>query len=139
MLAEQFTEIWPFSVAWHRVEEQERDVPKLFAHSLAALSALSPEIRSLPRPIDASPGDLAARIEAYLQDAAQPPGLQRFLLISSVLQKITPELCQDALQLINVNSYLSQIAARNPFLSQTDGGVAYHALFRDFLQANCAK
>src|SRR5260221_4349810 len=274
VLAEQFTGVSPFPVAWHRVEERERDVPKLFAHSLAALSAISPEIRSLPRSIDASPSDLAAQIGAYLQDtldfrffyimddihhiggsvaagkwleslishvpenchlilisrthlslpvnlllrdkvlvinesdlrltddeltqlakqiakggfhaarlgeirqqfdgwiagsivalrplppeirradisggqndalalfavlaknilASQPPAIHRFLLVSSVLQKITPELCQDALHLVNANSYLSQIAARNLFLSRTDDGVAYHVLFRDFLQ-----
>src|SRR5260221_12486227 len=72
-LAEQFPEVSPFPVAWHRVEERERDVPKLFPHSLAALSTISPKIRSLPRSIHASPSELPAQSGSYLHDTLDFP------------------------------------------------------------------
>ena len=65
---------------------------------------------------------------------AQPPGLRNFLLASSTLTRITPELCGEALQLPDATTHLVQALNRNLFLARITGGLAYHSLFRDFLQ-----
>jgi LuxR family maltose regulon positive regulatory protein len=65
---------------------------------------------------------------------AQPPSLRQFLLASSTLTRITPELCSEGLRLDDVTPLLVQALNRNLFLARTTGGLAYHALFRDFLQ-----
>ncbi len=65
---------------------------------------------------------------------AQPPDLQDFLLASSTLERITPDLCTEALNLPDSATLLVEALNRNMFLSRVTGGLAYHALFRDFLQ-----
>lgn len=65
---------------------------------------------------------------------AQPPGLLRFLLRSSILTRLTPELCQSALGLPDSAEWLHMAQERNLFLSRVAGGLVYHTLFRDFLQ-----
>lgn len=66
---------------------------------------------------------------------AQPPGLRNFLLATSTLSRLTPELCSEALQLPDATSLLVQALNRNMFLARVTGGLAYHTLFRDFLQS----
>jgi LuxR family maltose regulon positive regulatory protein len=68
VLIEQFAADAPYPIAWHSIEERERDLPHLFTQSLSAISAIFPEIRAIPKPINASPSDLAARIANYLRD-----------------------------------------------------------------------
>ncbi len=78
--------------------------------------------------------------EALFNDLArsmlqvQPPALRDFLLASSTLVRLTPELCAEALEIPDSTSLLVQALNRNMFLSRVTGGLAYHALFRDFLQ-----
>ncbi len=63
-----------------------------------------------------------------------PPGLRDFLLASSTLSRMTPELCSVALELPGSDEWLAQTQSRNLFLSRVAGGLVYHTLFRSFLQ-----
>src|SRR5258708_195550 len=49
-LAAQFVLKATCPVAWHTVEERERDLPTLHARSLASLEYIAPGIKDLPRP-----------------------------------------------------------------------------------------
>jgi LuxR family maltose regulon positive regulatory protein len=64
----------------------------------------------------------------------QPPGLRDFLLASSILLRMTPELCGTVLELSNSVYWIHEAQRRNLFLSRIAGGLVYHGLFRDFLQ-----
>jgi ATP/maltotriose-dependent transcriptional regulator MalT/DNA-binding SARP family transcriptional activator len=65
---------------------------------------------------------------------SQAPGLRDFLLASSTLTRMTPELCTQALQLEDSAYWLEEAQNRSLFLSRASGGLVYHALFRNFLQ-----
>jgi LuxR family maltose regulon positive regulatory protein len=65
----------------------------------------------------------------------QPPGLRQFLLESSTLTTVTPERCRKILGLADARHWLDDAHNRNLFLMSANGGLTYHALFRDFLQA----
>ncbi|MCC7448853.1 MAG: tetratricopeptide repeat protein [Anaerolineae bacterium] len=64
----------------------------------------------------------------------QPPSIREFLLASSTLSRLTPELCYIALELPDGASRLMEVQARNLFLVRVSGGLTYHTLFRSFLQ-----
>lgn len=66
--------------------------------------------------------------------ATQDSALQDFLLDSSTLTRVTPSLCQIALQLPESRNSVFEAVSRNLFISQTSGGLTYHPLFRSFLQ-----
>lgn len=65
---------------------------------------------------------------------SQPPRLRHFLLASSTLSRLTPELCSEALGLSDSLECFAEFQIRNLFLSRTPNGLQYHALFRNFLQ-----
>jgi LuxR family maltose regulon positive regulatory protein len=65
---------------------------------------------------------------------AQPLELTDFLLDSSTLSRITPELCSTVLHLPDSVYWLTEAQNRKLFLSKVSGGLVYHRLFRDFLQ-----
>lgn len=65
---------------------------------------------------------------------AQAPGLRDFLMASSTLTRMTPELCSQALDLDDSAYWLEEAQNRSLFLSRASGGLVYHALFRNFLQ-----
>jgi len=64
----------------------------------------------------------------------QTPVMQEFLLSSSVLNRLTPELCIKAIKLTNSKQMLDSILQRNLFIAQASGGMVYHRLFRNFLR-----
>jgi LuxR family maltose regulon positive regulatory protein len=64
----------------------------------------------------------------------QPPGLRDFLLASSTLSHITPELCETVLEISNSAEKFSQALNQHTFLTRVPGGVVYHRLFRQYLQ-----
>lgn len=64
---------------------------------------------------------------------AQSPGLRDFLLTSSTLARMTPESCS-VLGMHGAPRWLELAETHNLFLSRVAGGMAYHSLFRDFLQ-----
>ncbi len=66
--------------------------------------------------------------------AAQPPRVRDFLLASSTLARLTPQMCQEMLGLSDSRALLAEIEARNLFLTRLPDGLVYHTLFRDFLQ-----
>lgn len=70
---------------------------------------------------------------------AQSPGLRDFLLASSTLVRMTPELCTNVLQISNSNHWAAEAQQRNLFLSRVAGGLVYHRLFRNFLQQQLRK
>ena len=93
-------------------------------------------------------GDLWARARAsgrplyeYLASEvleSQEPPLQAFLLASSTLEEMTPTLCEQVLGLEEAEERLRQLERRNLFVdrvSEKEDHFRYHALFREFLQA----
>ena len=70
---------------------------------------------------------------------AQPPYLREFLLASSTLRRLTPELCANALGLSGASEWLIETQIRNLFLSKAPDGLFYHTLFRNFLQTQLKK
>jgi LuxR family maltose regulon positive regulatory protein len=65
---------------------------------------------------------------------AQPPTLRDFLLASSTLSRMTPDLCHTVLRLSNSFEHFREVLNRNLFVSEVSGGFVYHPLFRNFLQ-----
>lgn len=67
----------------------------------------------------------------------QPAPLRDFLLASSVLDELDPDLCTAVLQIDRPLALMDQLRARNLFVMEFEGGgdrLRYHDLFRDFLQ-----
>ncbi|MBI5669076.1 MAG: tetratricopeptide repeat protein [Chloroflexi bacterium] len=64
----------------------------------------------------------------------QSPTLRNFLLESSTLSHITPELCESVLEIPNSADRFAEALSQHTFLTQVPGGVIYHRLFRQFLQ-----
>ena len=71
---------------------------------------------------------------ASLMLRAQPPPLRDFLLASSTLERLTPDLCTAALGLRDSAHWLSEVQGRNLFVSRVASGLVYHRLFRTLLQ-----
>lgn len=65
---------------------------------------------------------------------SQPPDLRHFLLTSSTLPYLTPELCSKVLEFSNPTAWLTMLQTRNLFVSALPDSLAYHPLFRNFLQ-----
>ena len=70
---------------------------------------------------------------------AQAPQLRDFLLASSTLTRMTPELCSNILGYANSLTFFDQITKKNLFLARGIGGLTYHKLFRIFLQRRLHK
>lgn len=66
--------------------------------------------------------------------AFQLPDIRNFLLVSSVLAQVTPEVCSKALGIPNSHELLASVLNQHLFASRVAGGIIYHQLFRDFLQ-----
>ncbi|HML20738.1 MAG TPA: tetratricopeptide repeat protein [Aggregatilinea sp.] len=71
---------------------------------------------------------------ASLMLRAQPPALRDFLLASSTLERLTPDLCTAALGLRDSTHWISEVQSRNLFISRVANGLTYHRLFRTLLQ-----
>jgi ATP/maltotriose-dependent transcriptional regulator MalT/two-component SAPR family response regulator len=69
----------------------------------------------------------------------QPAPLRDFLLASSVLDELNPELCTAALGVEHPAALMDQLRARNLFVVEFEGGgdrLRYHDLFLEFLRAS---
>jgi LuxR family transcriptional regulator, maltose regulon positive regulatory protein len=69
----------------------------------------------------------------------QPPALREFLLVSSVLEEISPALCTQVLEIQNSSELFSQVRQRSLFSTEFAGAdelLRYHDLIRDFLRAS---
>ncbi len=80
-------------------------------------------------------------IAAYLLEEAvqrQPPAVQHFLLASSLLRRMSPELCDIALDTEGSEQMLAGLGRSSLFVVPLDGDgdwYRYHHLFRDLLRA----
>jgi LuxR family transcriptional regulator, maltose regulon positive regulatory protein len=66
-----------------------------------------------------------------------PPDLCEFMLVSSVLDEINPELCASVLEIDNAAALFAQMRQRTLFSVEypgEDGLLSYNDLFRDFLR-----
>jgi ATP/maltotriose-dependent transcriptional regulator MalT len=72
-LAAQFARRSQVPVAWHSIEEHERDYPNLHAHALSALAGLIPGIEHLQDASNASPAELATRLINLLREHIKKP------------------------------------------------------------------
>ena len=66
----------------------------------------------------------------------QPDDLREFLLASSVLDDMSPQLCSEVLQIERPDRLMDQVRIRNLFVIEYEGEqvrLRYHDLFRDFL------
>jgi LuxR family transcriptional regulator, maltose regulon positive regulatory protein len=65
----------------------------------------------------------------------QPFTFQEFLLKTSILDELTPEVCNAVLDIGNSESVLQKLSEQNVFIQEIDGmKYRYHALFKEFLQ-----
>ena len=67
-LVAQFARQSPYPVAWHTIEERERDIPNLYNQSLAVLEQVAPGIKELAPPYGYATTELAALIADYLRE-----------------------------------------------------------------------
>lgn len=68
--------------------------------------------------------------------ARQPPAVQRFLLASSILEELTPRLCDAVLERSDSAAMIDFLDSHNLFVSRLEADqewYRYHQLFRDFL------
>jgi ATP/maltotriose-dependent transcriptional regulator MalT/DNA-binding SARP family transcriptional activator len=68
----------------------------------------------------------------------QPPAIQSFLLASSTLDDLSPEICDQLLPSINSRKILRLLDQQNLFMQCIDENkkwYRYHQIFKDFLQA----
>src|SRR5687768_1104296 len=66
-LVTQFAHETTLPVAWHWLEENERDLPNLFEHCLTALSDIAPEILTNKPEETASAAELASFMTDFLR------------------------------------------------------------------------
>ena len=86
-------------------------------------------------------GRINIRLYDYLSQQVldqQPALLRDFLLMSSTLDELSPELCATVLDVDSPADLMDQLRTRNLFVIEFEGHdnqLRYHDLFRDFLQA----
>ncbi|WP_456272332.1 BTAD domain-containing putative transcriptional regulator [Bacillus sp. AK031] len=65
----------------------------------------------------------------------QPREIQDFLLKTSILDELSPQVCDAVLDMQGSGFMLSKLSQQNVFIQQIDGErYRYHALFKEFLQ-----
>jgi tetratricopeptide (TPR) repeat protein len=69
----------------------------------------------------------------------QPPELQHFMLVTSVLPEMTAEFCNELLQANDAPTRLDELIRRDLFIAQIGEGYKYHDLFADFLRSKLAE
>jgi len=70
----------------------------------------------------------------------QKPFVRRFLLTTSVLERLTPEACNALMEVDNSAQVLAELEENGLFISQVpERGYRYHQLFHQFLQEQARK
>lgn len=70
----------------------------------------------------------------------QKPFVRRFLLTTSVLERLTPEVCNALMEIDNSAQVLAELEDNGLFISQVpERGYRYHQLFHQFLQEQARK
>ena len=65
--------------------------------------------------------------------------LQKFMLYTAILPDMTPELCNDLLEIDQAQVYLEELIHKDLFISQIGVGYKYHDLFAEFLRTKLAE
>jgi len=117
-------------------EEMQRLVHRLDGWPAGIMLALQPLPAGFGDGIFSAAPEPEALFESLASSMleAQLPDLRHFLLESSVLTRLTPELCSVVLGIPNSAAWLNAAKTQNLFLTRVPGGLVYHTLFRDFLQ-----
>jgi tetratricopeptide (TPR) repeat protein len=87
-------------------------------------------------------GDDQTIIYEYLADEVldkESPELQRFLLHTAVLPDMTPEICNQLLDITNAQDCLQELIRKDLFITQVGAGFRYHDLFTEFLRDKLAE
>jgi DNA-binding SARP family transcriptional activator/tetratricopeptide (TPR) repeat protein len=87
-------------------------------------------------------GDDRDVIYSYLAEEVfgkQEPGIQRFLLYTSVLPDMTAELCNELLEISDARSYIETLMHEELFITRIGMGFRYHDLFAEFLRGKLAE
>mgnify|MGYP001065929589 CR=1 FL=1 len=90
-------------------------------------------------------GRINVRLYDYLLQQVldqQSPLLRDFLLASSVLDELSPELCSAVLEVDRPIDLMEQLRTRNLFIIEFEGHdnrLRYHDMFREFLQASLGR
>ncbi len=116
-----------------KIEELATRLEGWPAGTVLAFHPLPPELERAILSGQSGPEALFDALATTMLDA-QPSEIRQFLLASSTLSRLTPELCGQALNLPEGARLLGEVQARNLFVSRVPSGLAYHTLFRNFLQ-----
>ena len=106
-----------------------------------ALAMLSPKGRALARDVPRTAIGSSRDVTAYLMEEAvesQAPAIQEFLFGTSVLRRMSPALCDAALEITNSGQLLAELEHESLFVAQVDAygeWYRYHDLFRELLEA----
>jgi len=87
-------------------------------------------------------GDDQTVIYGYLADDVldkESPELQRFLLYTAILPDMTPEVCNELLDITDAQDCLQELVRKDLFITQVGAGFRYHDLFSEFLRAKLAE
>ncbi|MBE2181901.1 MAG: tetratricopeptide repeat protein [Anaerolineae bacterium] len=103
-----------------------------------ALQPLPADVERLYFGADDAPEVMFGMLATMMLDA-QPPGLRNFLLASSTLTRIVPELISHVLGIANAAELIADTVDKNLFISRTSGGLIFHNLFRSYLQDELQK
>lgn len=96
----------------------------------------SSDLSALDLPVDTT--HLAAFFAEQIV-APLPPELQRFLEDTSVLDALSPQLCDQLRDRHDSLLFLDELRRRSLFITQRSGWLSYHSLFRDFLRSRLAR
>jgi ATP/maltotriose-dependent transcriptional regulator MalT/DNA-binding SARP family transcriptional activator len=101
---------------------------------------LAGHLREAGRPWGQLAGDREMIYDYLAREALgrQPAQMQRFLLRTSVLPDMTPELCNELLEITDAQACLEELARRDLFVTQAGAGFRYHDLFAQFLRDRLA-
>lgn len=86
-------------------------------------------------------GDDQATIYNYLAEEVlnkQPADMQHFMLCTSVLPDMTPELCNELLGITDAQQRIEQLVRDDLFVNQIGASFRYHDLFAEFLRTRLA-
>lgn len=116
-----------------RLDELYHSLEGWPAGTVLAFQPLPPEIEQVALNGGKGPEALFDALASGVVQV-QSPILRNFLLESSTLSHITPELCETVLEIPNSADRFAEALSQHTFLTQVPGGVIYHRLFRQFLQ-----
>jgi ATP/maltotriose-dependent transcriptional regulator MalT len=119
-------------------EQVEQLVTQVDGWVTGIVLSLSQTIEGIGEP-RLGPADDANNVFAFLVEqivAPLPPDLQAFLEDTSVLHDLSPQFCDRLRNRQDSRQFLEAVQRHSLFVSNRDGWLNFHSLFRDFLR-NC--